>query len=132
MHAGQEQQLRSVDVAEPGGHALIEQHLAQRPITQGLHARHDRSGVEIGRQQIGTESGQGRRAPQVGGAQELGVGHIERHGHARGRLDDDAHRTASALPTLTGLVEMPRPVHAHVGAQHQTAGEGQQQMFPAG
>ena len=64
--------------------------------------------------------------------EKLGDRNVERDRDPVVGLDDDAHVSAAFLPSLAGPVDVPAPVHPHVRAQMQAAGEIDDEMFADG
>ena len=72
------------------------------------------------------------RAPTSLARLELRDRHVEADRDEVRRRDEHAHVARRPLPALARPVDVPAPVHAHVRAQHEVAGEAHQQMLAAG
>ena len=90
-----------------------------------------RRAIERRIEEIGAERGQRAVALEVARREELGDRHVEADGDEAGRGDEHAHVARRALPALAGPIDVPAPVHPHVRAEDEIAGERHQQMLAA-
>ena len=110
------QHLVLVDIADPGGEPLIEQHLSNlgRLVRPGDPIEHHVE-IDVGVAEIWAEMSQ----PVIGRRPDLDRGSSEAHGDVRLRLEHGTGEMAGSPPPLPLLVEMPDAGHVQVGAERQ-------------
>ena len=125
------QHLALVDVADPATDALVEQCHGGRGVAASELGESSGRGVEVGlgRREVGAEMRRpgpaARRSPH-----EAHPGCREADGDpVVVGLDDDSGRRSRALPSFATAIQVPAPRHHHVGLEHLTVVEPDEQVL---
>ena len=123
-----------VDVADPGQRPLVQQR--HRDLEVGALRCPESlvrlGGVEIGRDQIGTQPRERRVEALAARLEELHDRRIEADGDRAVDLQHQPGPTWRPAPPLPRPIAMPRAVHPQVGAELQTTVEADQQVLALG
>src|SRR5207245_8236544 len=105
------QRLPPVDVADPGPHALVEEHRANRHCSERARPCHPLPGRPIVGEDVWPEMAHLRRLV----ADELHHRSAEADGDHVIGLEQGFDLPRRPAPSLAAFVEMPRALHPHVG-----------------
>ena len=127
----EEQRLGLQHVADAGGDALIEQHVADRLALVPAHPLQHFAAVARRVEQVGPERAQFFVARELTRRQQLRDRHVETNGDGISGRDEHAHVARRSLPARAGRIQMPAAVHAHVGMENEIARKIHEQMLAA-
>jgi hypothetical protein len=130
-HPAGKQRFGLVDVPNSGERMLVEQRIADLDVAEYIKPVDRGVEIELCRQQIWSEIAQAVGSIDLPRVEKFCGRDVKRDCLPGVGRDDDPHVMARSHPPLAGAIQVPRPVHSHVGVEHQLSGKPHEQMLAA-